>query len=271
MPTPGRLCIENRFPEETIAALDKLGHDVELWRRSRGAWARPAPSCATRRPACCTRVRTAPPRLRAGLVTMIFFEPQSRDRTLFPHDPFKALVMPRPIGWISTMSAQGELNLAPYSYFNGFSSNPPIVGFSSEGEKDSSTLRRWRPASSSGAWPPGHLRDQMNASAASLPRGESEFAHAGLETAPSRLVRPPRVADSPAAFECRVTEMVKLKDLDGRTAAGGWSSAAWSASISTSASCAQGRVDTRRDAADRRGGYDEYSVVERVFSMPRPA
>lgn len=70
---------------------------------------------------------------------MIFFEPHQRDKNVFPHDPFKALVVPRPIGWITTLSAKGELNLAPYSYFNAFSSNPPIVGFSSEGEKDSST------------------------------------------------------------------------------------------------------------------------------------
>ena len=122
---------------------------------------------------------------------MIFFEPQSRDRSIFPHDPFKALVAPRPIGWISTVSAAGELNLAPYSYFNAFSSNPPIVGFSSEGDKDSSTFAMetgefvWSMAT----W---DLRDQMNATAASLARGESEFAHARLEPAPSRLVRPPR-------------------------------------------------------------------------------
>jgi len=68
---------------------------------------------------------------------MLFFEPDARDRTLFPHNPFKGMVIPRPVGWISTMSAAGELNLAPYSYFNGFSSAPMIVGFSSEGEKDS--------------------------------------------------------------------------------------------------------------------------------------
>src|SRR5580765_4344824 len=145
---------------------------------------------------------------------MIFFEPRHRDRNVFPHDPFKALVVPRPIGWIATVSARGELNLAPYSYFNAFSSNPPIVGFSSEGEKDSSTFAMetgefvWSMAT----W---DLRDEMNASAASLPRGQSEFAHAKLETAPSRLVKPPRVAASPASFECRVTEMVKLKDVDG--------------------------------------------------------
>jgi flavin reductase (DIM6/NTAB) family NADH-FMN oxidoreductase RutF len=129
---------------------------------------------------------------------MLFFEPQQRDKSVFPHDPFKALVVPRPIGWIATMSAKGELNLAPYSYFNAFSSNPPIVGFSSEGEKDSSTFAMetgefvWSMAT----W---DLRDPMNASAASLPRGQSEFAHARLETAPSRLVKPPRVAASPAS------------------------------------------------------------------------
>ena len=86
---------------------------------------------------------------------MIFYEPQSRDRKLFPHDPFKALVVPRPIGWISTVSAKGEVNLAPYSYFNAFSSNPPIVGFSSEGERIHPRLP-CKPASSSGAWRRGN-------------------------------------------------------------------------------------------------------------------
>jgi flavin reductase (DIM6/NTAB) family NADH-FMN oxidoreductase RutF len=201
---------------------------------------------------------------------MIFFEPQSRDRSLFPHDPFKALVAPRPIGWIATMSAQGELNLAPYSYFNAFSSNPPIVGFSSEGEKDSSTFAMetgefvWSMAT----WA---LRDQMNASAASLPRGESEFAHAGLETAPSRLVRPPRVAASPAAFECRVTEMVKLKDLDGRDSGRRLVLGLVVGVHLDERFVRDGRVDSAAMRPIARGGYDEYSVVERVFTMPRPA
>lgn len=201
---------------------------------------------------------------------MIFFEPQKRDRNLFPHDPFKALVAPRPIGWIATMSAQDELNLAPYSYFNAFSSNPPIVGFSSEGEKDSSTFAMetgefvWSMAT----WA---LRDQMNASAASLPRGESEFAHAGLETAPSRLVRPPRVADSPAAFECRVTEMVKLKDLDGQDSGRRLVLGRVVGIHFDERFLRAGRVDTAAMRPIARGGYDEYSVVERVFTMPRPA
>ena len=201
---------------------------------------------------------------------MIFYEPQSRDRSLFPHDPFKALVTPRPIGWISTVSANGELNLAPYSYFNAFSSNPPIVGFSSEGDKDSSTFAMetgefvWSMAT----W---ELRDQMNASAASLARGESEFTHARLESAPSRLVRPPRVAASPAAFECRVTELVKLKDLDGRDSGRRLVLGRVVGIHIEERFVRHGRVDSAAMRPIARGGYDEYSVVEQVFSMPRPA
>jgi flavin reductase (DIM6/NTAB) family NADH-FMN oxidoreductase RutF len=201
---------------------------------------------------------------------MIFYEPQSRDRSLFPHDPFKALVTPRPIGWISTLSAKGEVNLAPYSYFNAFSSSPPIVGFSSEGEKDSSTFAMetgefvWSMAT----W---DLRDQMNASAASLPRGQSEFAHAKLDTAASRLVRPPRVAGSPAAFECRVTEMVKLKDVDGSDSGRRLVLGRVVGIHVDERFVRNGRIDSAAMRPIARGGYDEYSVVEQVFSMPRPA
>jgi flavin reductase (DIM6/NTAB) family NADH-FMN oxidoreductase RutF len=201
---------------------------------------------------------------------MIFFEPQSRDKSLFPHDPFKALVTPRPIGWISTVSTAGEVNLAPYSYFNAFSSNPPIVGFSSEGDKDSSTFAMetgefvWSMAT----WA---LRDQMNATAASLDRGKSEFDHARLESAPSRLVRPPRVAASPAAFECRVTEVVKLKDIDGRDSGRRLVLGRVVGIHLDEHFVREGRVDSAAMRPIARGGYDEYSVVERVFSMPRPA
>jgi flavin reductase (DIM6/NTAB) family NADH-FMN oxidoreductase RutF len=201
---------------------------------------------------------------------MIFYEPQSRDRKIFPHDPFKALVTPRPIGWISTVSAKGELNLAPYSYFNAFSSSPPIVGFSSEGDKDSSTfaVQTGEFVWSMATW---ELRDQMNATAASLARGESEFKHARLESAPSRLVRPPRVAASPAAFECRVTEVVKLKDLDGRDSGRRLVLGRVVGIHVAERFVRQGRVDSAAMRPIARGGYDEYSVVEQVFSMPRPA
>lgn len=200
---------------------------------------------------------------------MIFFEPHQRDRGLFPRDPFKAMVIPRPVGWISTMSAGGAVNLAPYSYFNGFSSTPMIVGFSSEGEKDSQAFAMetrefvWSMAT----YP---LREQMNATSAPLPRGESEFAHAALETAPSRLVRPPRVRASPAAMECRVTQMVEILDLDGRDTGRRLVLGRVVGIHVDERFVKDGRLDAVAMQAIARCGYDEYTVVDRVFSMTRP-
>src|SRR5271167_1178662 len=105
---------------------------------------------------------------------MIFYEPADRDRTLLPHDPFKALIAPRPIGWISTASAQGSVNLAPYSFFNAVAESPPMLAFSSVGAKDSSTFAGeidefvWNLATY-------ELREAMNETSAPLPRGASEF------------------------------------------------------------------------------------------------
>jgi flavin reductase (DIM6/NTAB) family NADH-FMN oxidoreductase RutF len=131
-----------------------------------------------------------------------------------PHDPFKAIIAPRPIGWIASMSARGEINLAPYSYFNGVSSRPPVVCFSSEGRKDSvSFIEETREfVCSLATW---DLRLAMNATSAALPRGVNEMLAAGLTPAPSRLVRPPRIAESPCALECRVVQIVSLADLAG--------------------------------------------------------
>jgi len=200
----------------------------------------------------------------------MFYEPEQRDRQLLPHDPFKALVVPRPVGWISTMSAAGELNLAPYSYFNAFSSRPMIVGFSSEGEKDSQVfaMQTGEFVWSMATW---ELREQMNATAASLPRGQSEFAHARLETAPSRMVRPPRVQASPAALECRVTEMVSLRDLEGRDTGRRLVLGLVVGVHLDERFLKDGWVDCAAMRPIARCGYDEYAVVERVFSMPRPA
>src|SRR5215475_10232384 len=134
---------------------------------------------------------------------MLFYEPHERDRALLPHDPFKAIVAPRPIGWVSSLGPDGELNLAPYSFFNAVCDRPPMVAFSSSGPKDSMTFAGGR---GEFVWnmPTWDLREQMNLSSKELPRGESEFAFAGLETAPSRVVAPPRVAAAPCALECRV-------------------------------------------------------------------
>lgn len=201
---------------------------------------------------------------------MIFYAPQDRDRTLLPHDPFKALVAPRPVGWISTVSRAGAVNLAPYSYFNAFSTRPMLVGFSSEGEKDSQVfaIETGEFVWSMATW---DLRDAMNATAATLPRGESEFAHARLETAPSRLVRPPRVKASPAALECRVTEMVRLKDTAGRDTDRRLVLGEVVGVHLDERFVRDGRVDTAAMRPIARCGYDEYSVVDRLFAMDRPA
>jgi flavin reductase (DIM6/NTAB) family NADH-FMN oxidoreductase RutF len=144
----------------------------------------------------------------------MFYEPSKRNHGL-PHDPFKAIVAPRPIGWIASMSAKGEVNLAPYSFFNAVSSDPPIVMFSSEGRKDSlAFIEETREfVCNLATW---DLRQQMNATSGPYPRGIDEMREAGLEPAPSVLVKPPRVRASPCALECRSLQTVALRDIDGR-------------------------------------------------------
>jgi flavin reductase (DIM6/NTAB) family NADH-FMN oxidoreductase RutF len=200
---------------------------------------------------------------------VLFFEPRARDRKLFPHDPFKGMIIPRPIGWISTMSRAGAVNLAPYSYFNAFSSTPMIVGFSSEGEKDSQAFAAetgefvWSMATYG-------LREQMNATSTALQRGESEFEHAGLETAPSRLVKPPRVRASPAALECKVTQVVRLTDVDGKDATRVLVLGQVVGMHVDERFLKNGRLDAVAMQTIARCGYDEYTVIERVFSLARP-
>ena len=201
---------------------------------------------------------------------MIFFEPASRDRALFPHDPFKGMVVPRPVGWISTLGASGELNLAPYSFFNALSAAPMIVGFCSEGDKDSMTFALetgefvWSMATFA-------LREQMNATSEGLPRGRNEFAHAGLEQAPSRLVKPPRVAASPAALECRVTQSLRLTDVDGKDTARTLVIGQVIGIHVDERFVRNGRLDAVAMQPIARCGYDEYTVIDRVFSIRRPA
>ena len=131
-----------------------------------------------------------------------------------PHDPFNAIVGPRPIGWISTQNAAGALNLAPYSFFNAFNYTPPIVGFASIGAKD--TLRNIE-ATGEFVWnlATRALAEAMNQSCAAVPPEVSEFALAGLTPRPSQKVRPPRVAESPVTFECRSTQILQLQGIDG--------------------------------------------------------
>lgn len=200
---------------------------------------------------------------------MIFFEPGNRDRNLFPHDPFKGLIVPRPIGWISTMSEGGALNLAPYSFFNGVLSWPQIVAFASESQKDSATfaIETGEFVWSMATW---DLRDKMNLTSAGLPRGESEFAYAHLATAPSKLVRAPHVAGSPAALECKVTQVVRLLNMNGQETPGLLVLGQVIGMHIDERFMKNGRFDLAAAKPIARCGYDEYTVVERVFSLKRP-
>ncbi len=141
-----------------------------------------------------------------------FYEPAQGHG--LPHDPFNAIVGPRPIGWISSQDAEGRLNLAPYSFFNAFAYRPPIIGFSSEGEKDSlNNIRATKEFCWSLATRP--LAEQMNASSAMVAHEVNEFELAKLTPAASQKVAVPRVAESPVSFECRLTQIVRLEDVNG--------------------------------------------------------
>lgn len=141
-----------------------------------------------------------------------FYEPRAGHG--LPHDPLNAMVAPRPIGWISTVSADGMRNIAPYSFFNLFNYTPPLIGFSSMGWKDSVANIE---ATGAFVWnlATRDLAEAMNATSASVAAGVDEFALAGLATAPSRLVAPERVAASPVSFECRLTQLIRLTDREG--------------------------------------------------------
>ena len=141
------------------------------------------------------------------------YEPVSGHR--LPHDPLNAIVAPRPIGWVSTLSAGGVPNLAPYSFFNLFNYTPPLIGFSSMGWKDSVANIA---ATGEFVWNlvSRDLGEAMNATAANVAADVDEFALAGLETLASLHVKPPRVAASRAQFECKVTQIVRLETKEGR-------------------------------------------------------
>ena len=201
----------------------------------------------------------------------MFYEPQQRDRARLPHDPFKAIIAPRPIGWVSTLDAAGTPNLAPYSFFNAVADSPPVVMFSSAGMKDSASyaLARGEFVWNLATW---DLREAMNQSSALLPRGESEFSFAGIEAAPSRLVAPPRVAATPVALECVVTQTLELTDAAGtRTDRHLVFGQVVGVHLDEKFILEDGRVDTAGMRPIARSGYlDEYSVVDEVFHMARP-
>ncbi|WP_230532447.1 flavin reductase family protein [Microvirga roseola] len=200
----------------------------------------------------------------------MFYETSINDHGL-PHDPFKALVTPRPIGWITSMSAKGEVNLSPYSFFNAVSDHPHMVAFSSAGRKDALTfVEQTKEFVCNLAT--YDLREQMNLTSAVLPRGENEMVHAGLKAAPSRLVKPPRVADAPAALECKWLQTVPLVPLEGGEPSYYLVIGQVVGIHIDDRFIVNGLVDTAAMRPIARSGYRDYFVAtpETKFSIQRP-
>jgi len=198
----------------------------------------------------------------------MFYEPDKRPASL-RYDPFKAIVAPRPIGWITSINLKGEVNLAPYSFFNGINSKPNLVIFASEGRKDSvAFIEETREfVCNLATW---DQREAMNATSAPLARGVNEMERAGLKAAPSHLVKPPRVAEAPCALECRLIRFLSLDTLDGEPAGCHLVIGQVVGVHIDDRFIVDGKLDTAAMKPIARCGYDEYAVVESVFSMHRP-
>lgn len=197
----------------------------------------------------------------------MFYQPQ--DGHGLPHDPFTSLVAPRPIGWISSVSADGLVNLAPYSFFNAVCGHPPMVGFASEGLKDTA-----RNIIETGEFvvnvATSALAEAMNLSSARLQHGEDEFAFAGLERADSRTVRPPRVAAAPAALECKLVSVTEISTIDG-DATGNRFVIGQVTGIYINDEClVDGLFDIVQAGVVARLGYRNYARVTDIFAMIRP-
>ena len=184
-------------------------------------------------------------------------------------DPFKALVAPRPIGWISTVSKAGVVNLAPYSFFNAVSEDPHFVMFASGGRKDSQ-----RNAEETGEFVCSlatyDLREAMNRTSMPVEPDVDEMKLAGLTPAPSRLVAPPRVAESPVAFECRYWRTI---DLPGKDGIAGTHAIVLGQVIGVHVAdevISGGRVDVTKLRPIARLGYGDYAVIDEVFTLARP-
>ncbi|MCB1381024.1 MAG: flavin reductase family protein [Alphaproteobacteria bacterium] len=184
-------------------------------------------------------------------------------------DPFKALVVPRPIGWISTLSTEGVANLAPYSFFNAMSQDPHYVVFGSGPRKDS-----LRNIEATGEFAVNlatfDLRDQMNASSATVAPYVDEFDLARLTKAPCRMIKAPRVAESPACLECRLFKVIDLPDEQGRAN----DHLAIGRVIGVHIDdrfIETGRVNTAAMRPIARLGYSEYATVTEAWRMRRPS
>jgi flavin reductase (DIM6/NTAB) family NADH-FMN oxidoreductase RutF len=187
-----------------------------------------------------------------------------------PFDPFKAIIAPRPIGWISTVDTRGRPNLAPYSFFNAISSRPNMIGFSSGGLKHSA-----RNARDTGEFVFNlstlDLLKQMNRTSDAVDDSVNEFELAGLTMAPCKLIKAPRVAVAPAALECRLVSCTELTDMNGRPIDTWWVIGQVVATHIDDRFISDGRFDAAAAKSLARCGYNDYAVVDDVFELLRPS
>lgn len=193
----------------------------------------------------------------------MFYEPGKTDPKAdlgLPFNPFKALIQPRPIGWISTLSGDGKANLAPYSFFNGLGDNPPMVMFASNNSPHSVANAR-----ATGEFVVNMvveaLKDQMNITSGS--EDVDEFEAAGLTKVPCHVVKAPRVGESPASMECRVIQSIDLPGPDNKLTIGQVVGIHIDNAVFE-----DGMV--RKILPLARLGYFDYTVVREVFSLQRP-
>ncbi|MDI4666048.1 flavin reductase family protein [Xanthobacter autotrophicus] len=198
----------------------------------------------------------------------MFYEPAKRNHGL-PHSPLKAIVAPRPIGWISSLTPDGVANLAPYSFFNMISETPPLVMFSSLGAKDSVAN-----IEATGEFVCNlatlDLVDKVNLTSSPAPRNVSEFDTADIARAPSRLVRPPRVAAAPCALECVYVETFRPRGRDGVEANAYVVIGEVVGVHIDDAAIIDGRVDIAELKVIARCGYLDYAPVDRLIERERP-
>jgi flavin reductase (DIM6/NTAB) family NADH-FMN oxidoreductase RutF len=202
----------------------------------------------------------------------VFYDPLINNHGL-RHDPFKALVVPRPIGWISTVSKAGICNIAPYSFFNAVSEKPHYIVFGSGGPKDSvqNIEETGEFVCSLATY---ELRYKMNTTSAAVPRGVDEFPLAGLTATASKVVRPPRVKESPVALECKLWKAIELPAAaPGRTTGYKMVIGLVVGIHIADEFIRDGIVDTAAMRPVARLGYMDYAVVtpETVFSIRRPS
>ncbi len=205
----------------------------------------------------------------------MFYDAAKRDHGM-PADPLKSLIVPRPIGWISTVDLEGNVNLAPYSFYNGISEFPPMVYFSVTGTYgDTPTKHSRMNAELTGEFVVNvvtqKLADQMNITTAMVAYGIDEMKLAGLTPVPCRYVKVPRVAESPVALECKYWKTIELPTEPGREAMAGSMVIGQVVGIHIDESIIEdGRVMVSAFNPVARLGYSEYTTVDNVWKLRRP-